>query len=1573
VTKAGTTFTRTYDSLPSHTLIQFSIYFWIIDLNKASTLYEVFFDGSSIGVWDSQYYANAGYYNFASDTCGGSAGDFANVLINGEVPHTQNTLTIQIVSKYTTGVDAFSFGFRNINLLFRTPSPSAVTLSVCNFGSTSAAQSSCLCSAGSFDPPGSSGCTSCYSTCQNCVGTHQGDCTQCDSGYSYDGTKCILCDSSCSQCFGTASNQCAQCPTGKYLAYDNTCRSSCSSPLVATTTGSFSICSLPCGTSGFYYQNNTCGSGCTSPFTQTTINDVKYCNFPCTSPDWLNSAGTCQSSCDPPYTQVIKGVERYCDMSVSCGSTEYLYENNTCIEGCNSPVFVASTVGSVNYCNFSCSGSTPFYNWNGVCQASCDSPYVSRSQDVENYCDLPCGSTGFLYQNNSCKGTCDFPFTKSISGDVKYCNFPCSGITSWLNWNNDCQGACDSPLIPTITGVEKYCALPCGTSGYLYENNTCQDSCAFPFVQSTDQDVQYCNFLCADSKFLYWNNTCSYDCDSPLVSITNGVEKYCQLPCGTENFHYQNGSCLPTCDYPFAQNIDGDSKSCDLPCSGSDYLYWDGSCQASCPSSFQNNIDGVGTCNFYCPTNEFIYWNQTCQTSCDSPLKVTVNSESYQFCRKPCGDDDYLYNNACQSDCNYQIDVDNNGVQYCTYPCQPGQYMYQNTSCHGSCHSPFVNVTTADNLWLCNSPCSATQYYRVEKGACINYCSYPLTVTVDGVLKICQNVIAFAPSDSDSDNSTSTNTTTHDTETNSTSNSTTFSEKVLEFAKAASNLADSAAYMSKFVRSENLNSVFVIGLAKLIKYVQYINVTMPQDVRDAFTNKPDDAFSLSSLLSFKMPQSLKQEFTIYPLPEVFIDKNLHSSYLVNQWETLSTLSILFVMGLLFTMTEKITRNSKREALKLVVQRLKMITRWNFLLFMMFNCYDDLTLFTILELKSLHLNSFTSIWSFIVCCVITLLAIYVLLKVFRISRAIVKSKRQIDDARNTPNQSLKVKFESFEVIYAGLKSDSIFKQLYFFIFAGRFIVNYLIVGFLYDHPLFQTISLFAVSLLMVLYMGWLRPTKGYLSFIVISGFELMALIVNFCLVVLAVMDTRDVSDSELRDKLLQVIIVLNTVMSLSTCIFMWIYILILAHSAYVLSKTPGIPSKLYFINVLFAVYRSPGMGFLGEDPYSDDYEQDSIIIKNGEKHLKLLKNRKVHPMISSQRPSILDTTASKASTPGAFRLSIKNSTSDNLLTSATQVDSVTSKKTSETNTKKFFDLKLNFMSDSEIETTPENGSGLFSPPWGSHELSNNNKMIQDSTTVQIGRPLISPKAQTPPDVRVRNHMRMKSAGGGTLSTLRKPPSIILEEMSPSQRLGDESPYVGFRSSNRSSSGARHERSISFMSAADKGVMNRIKEDNGEEMKSPEFRKPDESEALQRNLELFKLEESPEEDPLKSFQAYIKTWKGKKDLEEVEPNENGFQFSESNSSPSPDARFNYQRDQGKASSINLEINNEKECETFRKRSREMPVIPEVERTRDEIGESNSTLEEVRRGRKGQPNKKDIVSGLLYPYQGGSLKLP
>jgi len=278
------------------------------------------------------------------------------------------------------------------------------------------------------------------------------------------------------------------------------------------------------------------------------------------------------------------------------------------------------------------------------------------------------------------------------------------------------------------------------------------------------------------------------------------------------------------------------------------------------------------------------------------------------------------------------------------------------------------------------------------------------------------------------------------------------------------------------------------------------------------------------------------------------------------------------------------------------------------------------------------------------------------------------------------------------------------------------------------------------------------------------------------------------------------------------------------------------------------------------------------------------------------------------------------------------------------------------------------------------------MIQESGPIVIGRPLIA----TPPDIRLRNLMKVKLNRGtppnvGTLSSLRKPPSIILEEMSPSHRLGDESPYVGsLRSSQRS-----HERSVSFM---DRGAMSQFRnlamenQNAGDVVKSPEFRKHaaskdpspqnDNKEELRSKLKLFVAQGEDEDSPMKSFQSFAKNWKGRESREDQGPNENGFHFSDSSNSPSPDSKFSFstqdallglrkKKSHEKLSSINLDI------EGRRMRGISNEVIPEAEHTRDEIGESNSTMDEGRKGlggSRGQRNK-NIVYGLLYPYQGNN----
>jgi len=537
-----TTFARDYSSLPSHTQVYFSIYVWYIDLNQQTDLFDIYIDNSKIQSINSDHYSS---FSPPADRCGGSTKDFAGSRVDGKFSHSSSTLNFKLVSRSNS---AFSIGFRQLTLLFSTPSfPST---SVCQMQSSSYwTGTSCDCAEGKYDLGGIFGCTSCNGSCRTCTGVGSGDCTSCPVSYSFSGSTCFACDSSCLQCSGTSATQCLRCTSDKFLYWNGTCQGGCVAPLVASSEGEYHNCSLPCG-SDFYFENSTCSSRCPvgNSFTQVSYGDLKLCNFKCPGgSDYLYSNGSCISSCPYPFVEVIQGVERYCSFPCE-GRGEYLYENGSCYSGCEYP-YVKITEGVAKYCNFTCESSEYLYE-NGSCYGACEYPFkVVTGNTIENYCNFPCESGAYLYENGSCYSDCDLSFVKITEGVANYCHFSCeSGL--YLYENGSCYSGCEYPYVKITEGVAKYCNFPCLSSEYFYQNGSCYSDCDYPFVKILQGVEKYCNFSCHSSEYLYENGSCYSDCPVPLKTLTQGSESYCNFLCLSSKYLYENGSCYSTCPSP---------------------------------------------------------------------------------------------------------------------------------------------------------------------------------------------------------------------------------------------------------------------------------------------------------------------------------------------------------------------------------------------------------------------------------------------------------------------------------------------------------------------------------------------------------------------------------------------------------------------------------------------------------------------------------------------------------------------------------------------------------------------------------------------------------------------------------------------------------------------------------------------------------------------------------------------------------------------------------------------------------------------------------------------------------------
>jgi len=551
----------------------------------------------------------------------------------------------------------------------------------------------------------------------------------------------------------------------------------------------------------------------------------------------------------------------------------------------------------------------------------------------------------------------------------------------------------------------------------------------------------------------------------------------------------------------------------------------------------------VNYCNFYCPIDEYLYWNQTCSSSCDEPLVQSSDSESYQYCNKPCSDNDEFY--------------------------------YQNHSCYSSCPEPYES-SSFEGVSLCNSPCSLDQFYYEKSSSCLDSCDSPRVSSQIGLLKTCYDGAAET---TPSDNSTSPVPTNQTTDNNYT------------LSGSIGKLTSTVSAVAGFIRPSGGNSVFMVALAKMLRYVIYLDIQLPDTLLESFQSKNSGAFSISTTYSYPMPDSLKNLYTNGTLPTLLTGKDEGTSYLINQWESLSTFSLVIAMGIFFSLFERFIKNSKHKVLVCVIRRLRIITKWNFFLFLFFNGFDNVTLYAIMEIYTFKLDSFASILSFVVCILTTALACYILIQAFRMTWEAQRRKVQIAP-ENQKQTSFYTKWNTFQSLYAGLKDRTLLQHAYLLISALRIVACYLIVGFLYAYPVVQTALFSIFSAFMVYYLLKLRPIKDFINFLIAISFEILILAVNFSILLVAILDAYENYSRSIRNPIYYIILFGNTAVQMLGNATVFIYIICGFYSAYKTSKSPGIMPKTSYISAFVSVYQNPGMDFADES----NEDPDNPVIK-----------------------------------------------------------------------------------------------------------------------------------------------------------------------------------------------------------------------------------------------------------------------------------------------------------------------------------------------------------------------------------------
>jgi len=170
-----------------------------------------------------------------------------------------------------------------------------------------------------------------------------------------------------------------------------------------------------------------------------------------------------------------------------------------------------------------------------------------------------------------------------------------------------------------------------------------------------------------------------------------------------------------------------------------------------------------------------------------------------------------------------------------------------------------------------------------------------------------------------------------------------------------------------------------------------------------------------------------------------------------------------------------------------------------------------------------------------------------------------------------------KWQRFQLFFVGSKETSLIQQIFMFPYLLRFYIFYSVIAYLFDHPLTQAILITLLSVFILSYILWKKPFVSKLVFIQHTSDETIMLVVNSCILALAICDRIQLDEtSHLREVLGDIIIYANLLICVTSNVYLVAYLFVGFQSAYQKSKKHKKQGILAWITAFLAPFESGGM-------------------------------------------------------------------------------------------------------------------------------------------------------------------------------------------------------------------------------------------------------------------------------------------------------------------------------------------------------------------------------------------------------------
>jgi hypothetical protein len=517
-------------------------------------------------------------------------------------------------------------------------------------------------------------------------------------------------------------------------------------------------------------------------------------------------------------------------------------------------------------------------------------------------------------------------------------------------------------------------------------------------------------------------------------------------------------------------------------------------------------------------------WNGTDCNTCDPSCYACKGPRADQC--TICIDKYWTYpDGSCGSTCEYPFVQNTNkskDYKLCESPCSSlDSYIADNQTCRDTC-PPYMLSSETHGLKRCMIPCSSSDYFFETDKICKSACedSPYESMEFEGI-KVCY--LAFALS---------------------------IQEVQQTKAMAASIASQGAATGTGMKASSAMNSnspsiVLLASLCGMLNYIKYMRINYPDKLKLLFFLQSGSPISIS--FSVGMPQSVS-DLKLQNLPENFKQYNLHTNFLYNYWDTLITIAIIMAIIFCFFVLQGVTPKGSRarSIFTVILGSLK----WNIPLMILSGSFGDMFFYASIHLRIPVFQTLVDIVSHFLCIGMVILGLTILL----VSYKSVEELRKKRDSRNSIDyEKAQEKWKNYKFLFEEYEDKYFIGHCFMTLFLFRVMLFNIIVANLFEYPLAQAIAINVLNISIFCYLVYLRPIKALFETFQMFVNEVLFLVANICMLILAIMDAADIQGLQTRNQLGQAIILINVMFPTVSLALLGVQVLLACVSFYKFQK------------------------------------------------------------------------------------------------------------------------------------------------------------------------------------------------------------------------------------------------------------------------------------------------------------------------------------------------------------------------------------------------------------------------------------